>query len=287
MTTPDSPTITRRATRTGVPPLGQYLSEAFRYRTFALYWSRADIKSRNFETSLGRVWHFLNPLLFGIIYFIFIGILSGGDFTNTTRLGFIVGNLYVWSYFSGIITTGMGSVQGGGGGVAAQSAIPRVVLPLASTLTAANLFLRSLIAYIPIHLIADRGLHWEMLLLPVLVIITGMFGLGLALLFAVVNVYFRDISRLVPHFLRLWLYLSPAIWDYPRLIGEGTVETLAQLNPMYWGMVAWTMMYGGPLSEAGPSMIESLLIFSAWSVAILLIGFFTFVSREDEFAVRN
>jgi ABC-type polysaccharide/polyol phosphate export permease len=287
MTASDNPTITRRATRTGVPPLGQYLSEAWRYRTFALYWSRADIKSRNFETSLGRVWHFLNPLLFGIIYFIFIGILSGGDFTNTTRLAFIVGNLYVWTYFSTIITTGMGSVQGGGGGVAAQSAIPRVVLPLASTLTAANLFLRSLIAYVPIHIVADRGLHLEMLLLPVLVVITGVFGFGLALVFAVLNVYFRDISRLVPHFLRLWLYLSPAIWAYTRLVGEGTVETLAQLNPMYWGMVSWTMMFDGSLAADGPELVQSLLFFAGWSVAILVIGFFTFVSREDEFAVRN
>jgi len=287
MTTSDSPTITRRATRTGVPPLGQYLSEAFRYRTFALYWSKADIKSRNFETALGRLWHFLNPLLFGVIYFIFIGIIGGGGFTNTTRLGFIVGNLYVWTYFSAIITTGMGSVQGGGGGVAAQSAIPRVVLPLASTLTAGNLFLRSLVAYVPIHMIAARGLHWEMLLLPLLLVITGMFGLGLALLFAVLNVYFRDISRLVPHFLRLWLYLSPAIWSYDRLVGEGIVETLAQLNPMYWGMVSWTMMFGGQSGNTGPALAESVSIFAACSVAVLLIGFFTFVSREDEFAVRN
>lgn len=287
MTTSDSPTITRRATRTGLPPLAQYLSEAWRYRTFAVYWSRADIKARNFETTMGRLWHFLNPLLFGIIYFIFIGIISGGDFSNMTRLAFIVGNLYVWTYFSTIITTGMGSVQGGGGGVAAQSAIPRVVMPFASTLTAANLFLRSLIAYVPIHIYANRGLHWEMLFLPVLVVVTGMFALGLALLLAVLNVYFRDISRLIPHFLRLWLYLSPAIWDYTRLIDQGTVETLAKLNPMYWGMVSWTMMFGGSLSPDGPTMVQSLLIFSAWAVAGLLVGFFFFISREDEFAVRN
>lgn len=286
MTTTDSPIITRRATRTGIPPLGQYLAEAWRYRTFALYWSKADIKARNFETALGRLWHFINPLLFGIIYFIFIGIISGGGLNNMTRLAFIVGNLYVWTYFSTIITTGMGSVQSGGGGVAAQSAIPRVVLPLASTLTAANLFIKSLIAYVPIHILANRGLHWEMLFLPVLVVITGMFGLGLAFLLAVLNVYIKDISRLVPHFLRLWLYLSPAIWAYTRLIGDGTLETLAQLNPMYWGMVSWTIMFGGNLSPDGPNMVQSLLVFSAWAVAALLIGFLTFVSREDEFAVR-
>jgi ABC-type polysaccharide/polyol phosphate export permease len=121
----------------------------------------------------------------------------------------------------------------------------------------------------------------------VLVVITGMFGLGLAFLFAVLNVYFRDVSRLIPHFLRLWLYLSPALWGYTRLFDQGIVETLAQLNPMYWGMVTWTITFGGPLSSEGPSFGIALLIFTAWAVATLLIGFFTFVSREDEFAVRN
>ena len=287
MTTNDSPTITRRATRTGIPPLGHYLSEAFRYRTFAVYWSKADIKARNFETVLGRLWHFLNPFLFGVIYFIFVGIISGGGLNDTERLAFIVANLYVWTYFSTIITTGVGSVQSGGGGLTGQSAIPRVVLPFASMLTAGNLFLRSLIAYIPLHLIAQRGLHWEMLWLPALLLLTGMFGLGIALLLAVTNVYFRDVSRLLPHFLRLWLYLSPAIWAYTRLIGEGTIETLAQLNPMYWGMTAWTIGFGGLLGTEGPSMTTSMLVFTGWAVAALLVGFFTFVSREDEFAIRN
>lgn len=284
MTSQQPPTISRRATRTGVPQLGHYLSEAFRYRTFAIYWSKADLKSRNFETVLGRLWHFLNPLLFGIIYFIFIGIISG-DMGNLERLGFIVGNLYVWTYFNTIITTGMGSVQGGGGGVAAQSAIPRVVLPFASTLTAANLFLRSLVAYVPIHFIAGRGLHWEMLGLPILIVITGVFGFGLALLFAVVNMYFRDVSRLMPHLLRLWLYLSPAIWAYTRVAGDGIVDTLAKLNPMYWGMTAWTIGFGGPLIDK-PSYWVTIAVFAAVAVVSLGIGFFTFISREDEFAIR-
>ena len=285
MTTSESPTISRRATRTGLPQLGQYLTEAWRYRTFAVYWSKADIKSRNFETGLGRLWHYLNPLLFGIIYFILIGILSG-DMRNTTRLAFIVGNLYVWTYFQTIVMTGMGSVQGGsGGGIAALSAIPRVVLPFASTITASSLFVRSLVAYIPIHIIADRGLHWEMLLLPLLTVLTAFFGFGLALLSAVVNVYFRDVSRLIPHLLRIWLYLSPALWAYTRIAGEGVVETIAKLNPMYWGMSAWTIGFGGPLGS-DPSYLTTILMFAAWSIVVLLIGFFTFISREDEFAVR-
>ena len=71
-----APTLTRRATRSGIPPIRMYLREAARFKTFALYWSRADIKARNFDTRFGRLWHYLNPLLFGLIYFVFVGIVT-------------------------------------------------------------------------------------------------------------------------------------------------------------------------------------------------------------------
>ncbi len=280
------PPISRRTTTLGLPPLRDYLSEAWRYRTFAWYWSKADIKARNFETVLGRVWHVLNPLLFGLIYFIFVGILSGG-LGDAERLALIVGNLYVWMFFSGTITTGVGTIQNASGGLLSQSAIPRVVLPTASAISSINLFLRSLIAYVPIHFLAGRGIHLEMLWIPVLIVITAFFGLGLSLLFAVLNVYVRDVSRLLPHALRLWLYLSPVIWAYTQVLGPSTLETLARINPLYSGMAAWTIAFGGSLDPTGPSIVGLIAVFAAWSVGSLLVGFLIFVAREDEFAVRN
>lgn len=283
--TDNEPVLTRRATRSGIPPLRQYFTEAWRYRTFARYWSNADIKARNFDTWFGRAWHFINPLLFGLIYFVFTGIIAGG-LGNAERLAFIIANLYVWLYFSGTITTGVGSIQGGAGGVLAQSAIPRVVLPAASTLTALNLFLRSLVAYIPIHFLSGRTLHIELLWFPVMLLLTTMFGLGLGLIFAVVNVYVRDVSRLLPHMLRLWLYLSPVVWEYTKLNEDG-LESFAKWNPMYSGMEAWTIIFGGPLPGTDAGILPAMGIFALWSVATLVIGFLIFVSREDEFAVRN
>lgn len=280
------PLITRRAGHFGLPPLGHYFEEAWHYRVFAYYWSKADLKARNFETFLGRVWLILNPFLFGLIYFIFVGILSGGGLGGLQRLAFIVGNLYVWNYMSGTISTGAGSIQGGAGGILAQSSIPRVILPLASALTQVQLFVRSMVAYVPLHLLAERGLHWEMLWIPYLIVVTGLFGFGLSLLFAVTNVYFRDTSRLLPHALRLWLYLSPAIWAYTRVLGPETLDTLARFNPAFSMMTAWTIALGGPLAE-NPDIASQVLITTIWAVAVVVIGFLLFVSREDDFVVRT
>lgn len=282
--TPTTPLTTRRSTRTGLPPLRPYFGEAWGYRSFAIYWSRAEVKARNFETFFGRVWHFINPFLFGLIYFVFVGIVGGGGFDDMERLALIVGNLYVWVFLSTTISTGVGAVQVGSGGILAQSAIPRIVLPAAAAITSGNLFLRSLIAYVPLHIVARRGLHLEMLLIPYLVLLTAITALGLALLFAVANVYFRDVSRLLPHALRLWMYLSPVIWAYPRAL-EGA--ELAQLNPMFHGIGAWTIAYGGSLSSSGPSLLAMMIVFTLFAVSCLAAGVLAFLYREDEFAVRN
>ncbi len=287
MTAQNSPKITRKATRSGLPILSDYFRETWRFRVFAWRWSLADIKARNFETFLGRVWHVINPLLFGLIYFVFVGILSGGGLDSISYLAAIVGNLYAWLFFSQIVTLAMAAVQSGPGGILGQSAIPRIVVPIASTITSTNLFFRSLIAYVFMHLIASRGLHIEMLLAPIIIILICMFGFGFALIFATLNVYVRDVSRLIPHFLRLWLYLSPVIWEYTRVLGDGSLNQIARLNPFYSGVTAWTISLGGTLDPDGPKIWEQIGVFSIWSVAIFFIGIFVFISKEDEFAIRN
>jgi teichoic acid transport system permease protein len=126
-----------------------------------------------------------------------------------------------------------------------------------------------------------------MLWLPLLMVLTGVFGFGISLLLAVLNVYIRDVSRLLPHLLRLWLYLSPAIWAYTMVLGDDPYEAIARINPMFSGMTAWTIALGGPLVDGDPTMVGSLLTFAGWAAVALVVGFLTFVSREDEFAVRN
>ena len=123
MSTQSSPKITRRATRSGLPQLSVYFSEAWRFRTFAWRWSLADVKARNFETFLGRIWHIINPLLFGLIYFIFVGIIAGGGVGSISFLGAIVGNLYAFLFFNMIVTMAIATVQSGAGGILGLSLI--------------------------------------------------------------------------------------------------------------------------------------------------------------------
>jgi len=120
-----------------------------------------------------------------------------------------------------------------------------------------------------------------------LLALTFLFAFGIALIAATVNIYLRDVSRFLPHFLRLWMYLSPAIWEYQRALESGTIYFLARLNPTYSLFSAWTMALGSAETVDGPSLAKQVGIFSLWAIPTVIVGFLIFVSREDEFAIRN
>ena len=111
-------------------------------------------------------------------------------------------------------------------------------------------------------------------------------ALGLAMLMAVLNVYVRDVSRLLPHMLRLWMYLSPVIWEYTRISDSGA-ESLARFNPMYPVMATWTVAFGGRVEGSDFSMVTGVLVFGAVARRGSYYRFLGLCLREDDFAIRN
>ena len=56
---------------------------------------------------------------------------------------------------------------------------------------------------------------------------------------------------------------------------------------MYPVMASWTVAFGGRVEGSDFSMVTGVLVFGAIAIAALTIGFLVFVSREDDFAIRN
>jgi len=110
------------------------------------------------------------------------------------------------------------------------------------------------------------------------------FTLALGLILAAVNVFFRDIGNLSRHALRLWFYLSPALY------GAATVEQvtreqpllgeLLRLNPFYWLLTAYRdLIY----DERAPDW-ASLGVVLAVSLALLALAAWFFKRLEPNFA---
>jgi teichoic acid transport system permease protein len=274
--------------RAKLPPMIPYIKEFWRRRAFATELSRFADKAEYLDSKLGKVWLVLNPMLLAFVYFLLVTVIRGGKSHNglQTLLHILIG-LFFFYFANNCISAGAQSITQGGRLILNQ-AFPRALLPFSSSISAFQQFLPSIPVYFVI-LIAIKilskstvvaGFTLNLLWVPVLVALIGMTGFGLALAFATMNVYFRDTNKLLSYILRLWLYLSPVLWEPNMLHGWHRIEIY--INPL------------GPVLSANadvwilgkhPSMM--FLVGSVfWAVFSILFGGYFFVSRERDFAVR-
>ena len=97
-----------------------------------------------------------------------------------------------------------------------------------------------------------------------------------------VNVFFRDIANVARHALRLWFYLSPALYSYEAVAGrlDGWVGVILLFNP-------WT-----PLFESYRDVIYNgtmppwlwLFVLLVASLIFLLLAMLFFKRVEPAFA---
>lgn len=262
----------------GLPPLGSYLRETWRRREFAFELSRTNLRSQHVNTFFGQIWLVLNPLLLAGVYFLLVDILRKHT-RGTAFLAHLVAGIFAYYFFSGAVREASKSVTGGGR-LVLNTAFPRVLLPLASVITAFKRFVPTLIIYIPLHLIAglpvDQHLLWVFPIVGLLIMVTS----GIAMIVAAVQVYFRDLKSFLPYVLRIWLYISPVLW-YADEVPHG-YKFLIYVNPIGALLAAWSEVINRGGNPGSLVMGAGI----AWSVVLVLAGFLFYVSRERDFAVR-
>jgi len=264
--------------RMRLPRPGSYLSDLWDRRHFATHLVRTQLRAQQSGTVFGQLWLIINPLMLALIYYVLVNILRergrGADF-----LAHLTACIFAFHLVSTSVTSGAKSVVRSGK-LILNTAFPRSLLPIAAVLTAFVRFLPTLPVYAAIHVYAGLPVGPHLLwALPVLVELL-VFALGVGLLVAALQVYFRDLSNFLPYVMRLWLYASPILYFLAE-VPKGVKPFLAW-NPLVPMLAAWSEV----LHDGNAPQVGHLLQGAAWAVGALLVGGLFFVSREREFAVR-
>lgn len=262
----------------GIPPLVPYLTELWRRKEFAAESSRANLRAANTLTVFGQLWMVLNPLLLAGVYYFVVTVIAGGA-QGMTFFAHMTSGLFAFYFLQGAMSAGAGSVVGGGK-LLLNTAFPRLLLPYSSLRTAWFRFLPTIPVYFIFHLLAGAPISWVTLLAIPFLLFLGVFAMGLAALFATLQVYFRDTASFLPYVNRIWLYLSPVLWTIDDL--PARLVPWAMLNPLF-------SILGGYREALVDGVVPSAatwFVAIGWAVAALVIGSLFFMSREREFAVR-
>jgi ABC-type polysaccharide/polyol phosphate export permease len=244
--------------------ISQGVHDIWSRRRLARYLVEADLHKHGADTVLGNIWWFLDPLLQMLVYVILVAVIFQRATPDYPL--FIFAAILPWKWFSSSINDSITSVTSRER-IIKQVNFPKIVLPVASTTAGIASFAFGLVPMLGLMLVfySDR-ISPFLLLLPTVAAVQLVFTLACAVFVAAANVFFRDIGNVARHILRVWFYLSPALYSIDDLSGNPTLQSLMALNP-------WTalfesyrdLIYAGTWPEWGPLVI--LL-----GVSIILFG---------------
>lgn len=251
-------------------------------RRLARYLVQADLKKKGTDTLLGNIWWVLDPLLQMLVYVVLVTLIAGRAEPDFPL--FVFAAILPWKWFSAALNDAIMSVVSRER-IIKQVHFPKIILPVASTLSGIVNFAFGLIPLAALILLFYRDrLTILLLLIPVIAIAQLAFTLGLAILFAAINVFYRDVGNLARHLLRLWFYLSPGLYSIDRiqhiLDAQPLVALAFALNPFTILFEAYrAVIYEGTLPA-----FDSLAILTVASLALLGGCTYLFKRLEPAFA---
>jgi lipopolysaccharide transport system permease protein len=168
---------------------------AYRELLFFLTWR--DVKVRYKQTALGAAWAILQPLFMMIIFTIFFGRLAAVDSAGIPYPVFALAGLVPWTFFSNAITASGNSLVGSAN-LITKVYFPRLIVPAAAMLAGLVDFVLAFGLLCLLMLYYQIVPTIQILFLPVLVVLTALFSLGVGTWFSALNVKYRDVRFALP-----------------------------------------------------------------------------------------
>lgn len=263
----------------GLPHLPTYFRELWRRRDFAYEMSRSTLRTQQANSTIGKFWLVLNPLLLAGVYYFLVMVISSGSHRGPEYFAHLVGGIFAFYFISNSMIAGASSITSAGR-LIMNASFPRLLLPLAAVRTAFGRFVPTVPIFFIFYLLGGATLKWEQLLAIPIFGLMMMFSFGLAAFFGALQVYFRDTTSFLPYINRILLYISPVLY-YPDQ-ARHYFKLIGVFNPLFPLLGAFTdCLVRGLIPSLGV-----WLACLAWSITSLLFGCWFFMSREREFAVR-
>jgi len=249
--------------------------ELVQYRELVRNLVIRDIKLRYRNSVLGFVWCLGNPLLMMAVFTVVFTILMP---TNIPKYPvFILCALLPWNYFNTSIMGAIDSIVGNAH-LIKKVYFPREVLPLSIVLAnLVNFLLALIVLFAMLFAFRVRLTLWA-LYLPLIIIIQTIFTLGLALIFATLNVFYRDTKIIMEVGMLAWFFLTPIFYRIEDLVPQ-YARLMYWVNPMA-SFISWyrIVLYYGTSMEPG-------FIFRTFvtSVIVLVVGYLVFTRYSPVF----
>lgn len=194
---------------------------------------RRELKARYKDSSLGFAWSLIKPFTLLLIYFIAIGQFLGAARVIPDFAIFIFAGLTLWGLFSEIIVGGTSSIVANAG-LIKKVYLPREIFPLAASGSAfVNFAIQFGILLVAVVVLGQFPLSWNLLYIPVAVIVASTYAIAIAIILSALNVYLRDIQYLVEVATLVLFWASPIVYSWSFVVATAERLSMPWLEALY------------------------------------------------------
>lgn len=254
-----------------------YWRDVWRYRELLYVLAWRDIVVRYKQTAIGITWALLRPAVTMGVFLAFRELAGIGQGAVPEPI-LVCAAVLPWHFFSSALTESSGSLIANSN-LISKVYFPRLLIPWAAVATAFVDFLITLALLGALMLWYGSAPGWQLLALPLFVVVVFALSLGAGLWLAALNVEYRDFRYVVPFIVQLGLFISPIAFTTSSVPAQW--RPLFFLNPMV-GIIdgfQWSILGSAALVE-----VRSVGVAVTVTALIFLLGVWYFRRMERTFA---
>lgn len=257
------------------------LGEIWGYRDLLTLLVKRDFVSKYRQTVLGPVWFFIQPIFQTIVLAVVFGGMAGLSTEGIPPILFYSAGVTAWNYFANCLRATSNTFTANAA-LFGKVYFPRAIMPISVVMSNLIQFGIGMIIFAMIYAyFVVNGYVFEpnryVFLLPVLILIMGVMGLGFGMLISAMTTRYRDFQHLVEFGVQLLMYATPVI--IPLSAIPERFKPLMLANPMT-GVVE--MLRFGFFGSGTLSL--SLLVYSVcFTVVVFFCGLGVFNKTEKNF----
>ncbi|MCV6627388.1 MAG: ABC transporter permease [Cellvibrionaceae bacterium] len=263
-------------------PIVAPLVSAWLNRQLLIGMAKREVLARYKGSWFGLLWSLLTPILLLLVYMFVFGLVFKARWPEAENLpeGFsslLFCGLMAYLMFSEILTRSPNLI------IDNVNYVKKVVFPLdilswVAIAGAIFHFMLSTVVLLSFTAIWGAGLHWQILYLPLLLVVFTIFLLGLSWLLSALGVFIRDVSYVAGFLATAFMFLSPIF--YPKSAVPEDFARIMDYNPLtfYIEQFRNVLVLGvePDLSELGQALFIAVLLF--------IVGYSFFIRVKKGFA---
>lgn len=250
------------------------------HRDFENYWDllvvllQTEMKVRYKSKALGYLWSIAHPLAHSFIFFIAFKIMMRVRVEDYAIV--LISGLFPWQWFANSVGSAPKTFVGNA--LIKKLNFPKIIIPLTAILNHMIHFLLSLPVIVIFLLIHDRtpSLSW-IIGIPILLFIQFLLVLGIVLIFSSLNLFLRDLERLVGLLVTFCFYLTPIIYSEEMIPAQ--YKPLIVFHPFAPLLISWRNLF-----LEGTFQPIYLLSSFIYAMIFLAIGFWVYKKLSWKFA---